>query len=112
MRVLCPVANHPINIPDDFGGTQIVCPQCNCVIVLDPKERSSAIQANAPPNLSATPVDSREPKNLHEQIYDGLPPLAVMMALKRREGPAYDADDDKLKMSEDDWKALAAFESL
>ena len=37
MRVRCPQANHPIDVPDDFVGTQVFCPQCKCVVVLDPK---------------------------------------------------------------------------
>jgi hypothetical protein len=94
-------------VPKDFVGTQFVCPLCQWVISLDSTGRDGSIQASA-----AAASKGNEPKNLEEQIYDGLPPLAIMMALKRRKGPAYDADDRKFEMTEDDWKALAAFEAM
>jgi hypothetical protein len=41
-----------------------------------------------------------------------LPPLSVMMALRKQKGQGYDANDLKLEMTADDWKALAAYESV
>ncbi len=105
MLVRCQKGNHMVQVPDDFVGAHFVCPTCQCSISLD---RQGSIQATSPP------PKSREPKNLEEQIYDGLPPLAVMMAARRKPGHAYDDDDpnQKFQMTEDDWKALAAFEAM
>ena len=104
--MICPYANHPLNIPDDFAGTQVICPQCQRPIVLD--RSAGQIQEGVP-----TVDRPQEANDLEERIYDGLPPLSVMLAL-RRKGRSYDADDlpAKYEMTPDDWKALEAFESL
>ncbi|HZZ80871.1 MAG TPA: hypothetical protein VFE62_20380 [Gemmataceae bacterium] len=115
MRLRCPAENCPIELPDDLLGSKIRCPHCGTLILIDAKYRESAspqIREGEPAGAPEKP-DPREPSNLENQIYDGLPPLAVMMALRRRGGkPAYDQDElnQRYPMTDDDWKALAAFE--
>ncbi len=109
MRLRCPENNCPIDVPDDLVGVRIRCPHCGASIVVDSQqgvESASQIKAGGPG------AKSNDAPNLENQIYDGLPPLAVMMALKRQKGIAYDAHDfaSKFEMTEDDWRALTAFE--
>jgi hypothetical protein len=116
MRLRCPAENCPIDVPDELRGTRIRCPHCGSLILIDDKYRETGslqIQEGPPPGAPEKP-DPRQASNLENQIYDGMPPLAVMMALRRqREGkPAYDLDElnQRFPMTDDDWKALAAFE--
>lgn len=111
MRLRCPARKCPIEVPDDLVGARIRCPHCGELIIVDAQdgEGRSDIQPGLPPGAP----DPREVKNLENQIYDGLPPLSVMLELRRRKGgPAYDQEElnRRYPMTEDDWKALAAFE--
>ena len=110
MRLRCPAKNCPIEVPDDLAGVRIRCPHCGASLVVDPKFR----EASAEEIQAGSPTAAREPVNLENQIYDGLPPLAVMMALRRKGGAKYDADDfnRKYEMTDDDWRALSAFEAV
>lgn len=109
MRLRCPHANCLIEVSDELVGTRIRCPHCSFSFIVAAKD--------AEPHADQFKVGDPAPKskeapNLENQIYDGLPPLAVMIALKRQQGEAYDAYDfaSKFEMTEDDWKALDAFE--
>jgi DNA-directed RNA polymerase subunit RPC12/RpoP len=112
MRLRCSANRCPIEVPDDLVGARIRCPHCGALIVVDAKDgdyQSVQVQPGEP----AGAPNPKEVSNLENQIYDGLPPLSVMMELRRRKGrAAYDADElsRRYPMTEDDWKALAAFE--
>jgi hypothetical protein len=120
MRLRCPQKNCPIDVPDDLVGVRIRCPHCGAWLDVDPKYRDTAseqIQAGAPDMTLDAITEKPKPKEsvkLENQIYDGLPPLAVMMALHRQKGADFDADDyaSRYPMTDDDWKALSAFESV
>ena len=110
MRLRCPNNNCPLDVSDDLVGVRIRCPHCGGLLFVDPKYAEPSpdqIQASKPTD-KPTPKD---PIDLERQIYDGLPPLALMMALKRRQGYDYDARDfgSNHEMTDDDWKALDAF---
>jgi DNA-directed RNA polymerase subunit RPC12/RpoP len=112
MRLRCPAKQCPIEVPDDLVGARIRCPHCGSLIVVDAKDcEGPSVQVQQ--GLPSGAPDPQEVSNLENQIYDGLPPLSVMMALRRRKGgPAYDQEElnRRYPMTEDDWKALAAFE--
>jgi DNA-directed RNA polymerase subunit RPC12/RpoP len=114
MRLRCPANKCPIDVPDDFVGARIRCPHCGTLILVEAKNgegRSDQVQ----PGLPTGAPDPKEVSNLENQIYDGRPPLSVMMELRRRKGkPAYDDEElsRRYPMTEDDWKALAAFEQV
>jgi hypothetical protein len=99
-------------VPDDLIGARIRCPHCGELIVIEAKDcegPSVHVQQGMPPGAP----DPKEASNLENQIYDGLPPLSVMLALRRRKGgPAYDQEElnRRYPMTDDDWRALAAFE--
>src|SRR5258708_37554106 len=97
MQLRCPENNCPIEVPDDLVGTRIRCPHCAAMLTVE-----------------APVSEGNESVNLEHQIYDGMPPLSVMMALRRQQGAAFDADDfaTRYPMTDDDWKALSAFESV
>jgi hypothetical protein len=100
--------------PDDLLGTRIRCPSCGEFFVVDRKyaEPPSEDVREGSPLGAAPKPDPREPINLENQIYDGLPPLSVMLALRRRQGRDFDEEEfsRRYPMTDDDWKALAAFE--
>ena len=118
MRLRCPHANCPIEVPDDLVGVRIRCPHCSAWLVVDAKYREASahqIQEGIPPpsldSLAEKP-SAKEVASLENQIYDGLPPLSVMLALRQRRD--YDRDDlgRRFEMTDDDWTALAAFEKV
>src|ERR1035438_10344839 len=111
MRLRCPAKQCPIEVPDDLVGARIRCPHCGELIVIAAKDfegPSAQVQQGLPPGAP----DPKEVSNLENQIYDGLPPLSVMLALRRKGGPAYNQEElnRRYPMTDDDWKALAAFE--
>ena len=120
MNLRCPENNCPIEVPDDLVGTRIRCPHCATWLLVEEKYRDTSspqIQAGEPNmslDASADKPTANESVNLENQIYDGLPPLSVMLALRRQQGAEFDADDfaRRYPMTDDDWKALAAFESV
>jgi hypothetical protein len=120
MRLRCPKENCPIDVPDDLVGVRIRCPHCGEWLVVDPKYRDASaeqIRAAVPDmslGASAEKPALQEPLNLENQIYDGLPPLAVMIAVRRQQGSHFTPDDlaARYPMTDDDWKALSAFESV
>ena len=109
MRVHCPNRNCPIDVPDDFAGAKIRCPQCGHLFIVEAGQRdplAEQIQATAPkPTVKKTPA-------LENQIYDGLPPLSLMIALRRQRAGIDPGDIHQFEMTDDDWKALAAFEKV
>jgi hypothetical protein len=114
MQVRCPANNCPIEVSEDLLGARIRCPHCGELVFLEDKPGAAPsphVQSGTPPGAPLT--DPRDALKLDSQIYDGLPPLAVMMALRRQQGRDFDADDfnRRYPMTEDDWKALAAFET-
>jgi hypothetical protein len=112
MQFRCPANNCPIEVSDDLIGMRIRCPHCAAMLTVERSaSETSAVQPGAPDGVSKPPKES---VNLEHQIYDGLPPLSVMMALRRQQGAAFDADDfaARYPMTDDDWKALSAFESV
>jgi hypothetical protein len=120
MRLRCPHKNCPIDVPDDLVGVRIRCPHCGEWLDVDPKH-SDTLTEQIPAGVPDITLDAitQKPKptqsiKLENQIYDGLPPLAVMMALHRQKGAEYDKDDyaSRYPMTEDDWRALSAFESV
>jgi hypothetical protein len=114
MQLRCPNDNHLITVPDKLIGQRIKCPHCDTWMTVEAPP-SSQIQTGMP-NLSLDGANKppKETVNLEHQIYDGMPPLSVMMALRRQQGAAFDADDfaECFPMTDDDWKALSAFESV
>jgi hypothetical protein len=113
MKVRCPAHEGLIEVAEDLAGGRIRCPECSEIVFVEPASEetpSSQIQASTPKGMKPSPS---EPANLERQIYDGLPPLSVMMALRRGRGASGDADFDiRQQMTPDDWKALSAFESV
>ena len=110
MRFRCPHQNCPVEVPNDMIGMRIRCPHCEAFFVLDLQYREDSaeqIQTKAP---AAAPL-AKEPSNLGEQIYDGLPPLSLMIAMRRQKGLDYDDLEAKYQMTPDDWRALDAYES-
>lgn len=111
MRVRCPKDGVPFDVPDDMVGMHVQCPHCGHRIPVTHEDRhtsSEQIQAETPipkPSVSS---------DIENSIYDGLPPLSVMMALRRGKGPSYDDDElaRRYPMTDDDWKALSAFETV
>jgi hypothetical protein len=117
MRLRCPKENCPINVPDELLGTTIRCPLCMSLIVVDARDRDRSAEQFKPGDPSVTPESEaakKEAPDLENRIYDGLPPLSVMIALRKRQGANYDASDfaRRYEMTDDDWKALDAFESV
>ena len=125
MRLRCPAKNCPIDVPDDLVGQRIHCPHCGHELVVDPKyrdapspdDRVDAIQPGLPDMTldSATEMPKTPPTTkLENQIYDGLPPLSVMIALRRQQGVNFDKEEmaRRYPLSEDDMRALSAFESV
>jgi hypothetical protein len=120
MRLRCPQKNCPIDVPDDLVGVRIRCPHCGAWLDVDEKYREPSdeqIQASMPVlsfDTKAPKPKPAEPIKLENQIYDGLPPLSLMIALHQRKGHDADANDyaSRYPMTEDDWKALSAFESI
>jgi hypothetical protein len=111
MRIRCPNHGGPFDVPDDQRGQRIVCPYCDYVIFEALDANSEQIKPAGPP---ARPT-VRDAPNLENRVYDGLPPLSVMLALRAQQrGLAYDDIDLDVRqhMTDDDWKALAAFEKL
>ncbi|MBI2807402.1 MAG: hypothetical protein HYX68_20665 [Planctomycetes bacterium] len=112
MRLRCPHNNCPIEVPDDMVGVRIRCPHCGNPLLIESRycdETSNGFTVSEP----APGPNPNEPANLENHVYDGLPPLAMMMALRRRRGvPGYDDVDNRSKyeMTDDDWRALDAFE--
>src|SRR6476620_4604482 len=110
MRVRCPVGNHTIDLPDDSLGARVRCPMCNQLFFVETD------QCEEPPSeqiAAAAPAEPapRDEKDLTQRIYDGLPPLSVMIALRRQQGRHQDADElFALEMTPDDWRALEAYE--
>jgi hypothetical protein len=106
MRVRCIKDGSTFDVPDDMVGMKVQCPQCGHQQFVGSK--TDQVQAHPPVPKPSVPA------NLENQIYDGLPPLSVMIALRRGKGPSYDEDDllQRFPMTEDDWKALAAFEAV
>ena len=93
MRLRCPARKCPIDVPDDLVGARIRCPHCGELIFIGAKDGESQSD-QVQPGLPAVAPDPKEVSNLENQIYDGLPPLSVMMELRRRTGrPAYDDDE-------------------
>jgi hypothetical protein len=107
-------------LPDDLVGMRIRCPHCAEWLVGDPKYRDTSaeqIPVGVPDmslGASAEKPAAQEPLNLENQIYDGLPPLAVMIAVRRQQGSLFTSEDvaTRCLMTDDDWKALSAFESV
>ncbi len=114
MLVRCPNGNHSIELDDDLIGARVRCQKCGFVFFVNEADRESgSTQVQSKPPI-ATPGIDKENANLAERIYDGLPPLSVMLALRRQNGRYDDADglDVRAQMTPDDWKALDAYESV
>ena len=105
MRVRCSKNGCPFDVPDDMVGARIRCPHCGHLMFVEP-ETSEQVQPGVPP--AAKPKDAVK---LENQLYDGLPPLSVMMALRRQQANLPEAPAS-LEMTEDDWKALSAYEQV
>jgi hypothetical protein len=107
LRVRCPSGDHTVELDDELAGARVRCPTCGRLFFAHGDALAAAIQpaiaepANAP---AAKDVD-----HLKDRIYDGLPPLSVMIAL-RRQNQDVDDHDAKLQMTPDDWRALDAYE--
>ncbi len=103
MRLRCPERNCPLDLPDELLGQSARCPHCGCEFVVASRHRDLTLDeehdAESDAN-DATPIEHR--------LYDGLPPLSVMLAI--RAGRPLD-DRAAEAMTDDDWKALSAFES-
>jgi hypothetical protein len=118
IRMRCPHQGCPINVADELAGKRIRCPHCEQFLVVDAADRRGAseqIQAVPPtPPLELEPRPSRpRPDPAEDRLYEGLPPLSVMLALREGRGPRW-KDDRELRdqMTPDDWKALDAFETV
>jgi len=117
MRLRCPDQGCSISVPDELLGTKIRCPLCGSLILVDARDRDLSVEQFKPGDPSVTPESEaakKEAPDLENRIYDGLPPLSVMIALRKRQGANYDAADyaRRYEMTDDDWKALDAFESV
>jgi hypothetical protein len=117
MRLRCPAHDCAISLPEELLGTTIRCPVCGSLISVHEHDRdlsAEQIKPGDPSVTSASEAAKNEVRDLENQIYDGLPPLSVMLALRKRQGANYDARDfaHRYEMTDDDWKALDAFESV
>lgn len=120
MRLRCPTdCRHEFDLPDDIaGGARVRCPACGKLLIVPDRGEAGHVQAGFPSlslDRETEVVPAKAPVNLERQIYDGVPPLSVMLALKRRGGGETDDDADldiRHAMSDEDWTALAAFEEL
>jgi hypothetical protein len=113
MRLRCPEKNCPVDVPDDMFGMTIRCPHCGSSFVANEKNRENVADVPQLSIDSSSKQPGKKPVQLEHQIYDGLPPLAVMMAMRRQQA-GFDLDDIAVQkaMTADDWKALAAFEQI
>jgi hypothetical protein len=102
MRLRCPHHGCPIDVADDMLGARIRCPHCEELLFVDPRYQEGAPAAPEP--------KPPEPAGPEHRLYAGMPPLAVMLAI--RAGRAPDALDRHAEMTADDWQALAAFEKV
>ena len=104
MRLRCPHQNCPLDLSDDALGQEVRCPHCAGEFVVSSQHRDMTLDDDVAADSTfedTTPIEQR--------LYDGLPPLSVMLAI--RSGRPLD-DSAAQAMTEDDWKALSAFESL
>ncbi len=111
MRVRCPNKDCPFDVPDDLVGARVRCPHCFHLFFVEREEDAGATHVQAA--ASNAPADEKrtDPVRIENQIYDGLPPLAVMMALRRQQANLDDIPAE-LEMTDEDWQALSAFEQV
>jgi hypothetical protein len=114
MRVRCPKGNHFFDLADDTVGARVRCPLCSHLFFVE-----AALCEGEPPSeqikpTAPAPPIPRDEMELSHRLYDGLPPLSVMIAMRRQQGRHQEADDlaAKLEMTPDDWKALDAYECV
>ncbi len=104
MRIRCPHHNCSLDLPNEVLGRSVRCTQCDGEFIVGAQHRDLTLDDCA---ASAFPFE--EPTPIEHRLYDGLPPLSVMMAI--RAGRPLD-DRAAAAMTADDWKALSAFESV
>jgi hypothetical protein len=113
MRLRCPHQGCSIDVPDDMVGARMRCPHCEQLLFVDPQYMEGAagqIPATAP-DAEKKPLPG-EPARPEARLFAGMPPLALMLAMREGRGPAWDAGAVRAEMTDDDWKALALFEKM
>jgi hypothetical protein len=111
MRLRCPHHGCSIEVADDMLGARIRCPHCQELLFVDPQyQENAAEQAEAnDPSTAVEPVPD-DSADLDKRLYAGIPPLSLMLAVREGRAPAWDDRAIRAQMTDDDWKALAAFE--
>jgi hypothetical protein len=114
MRLRCPNQGCSIEVPDDMIGTRIRCPHCDQFLLADLRYREEDSQRYQ--HLSLDPPSKSghgEPAQLEHGLREGLPPLALMLAVRAGKGASWTEPRGLRKeMTDLDWKALAAFEQI
>jgi hypothetical protein len=117
MRLRCPHNGCSIEVADDMVGARIRCPHCEQLLFVDRQYEEGAAEplgAEIPtlaPDSEQKPQSS-EPARPEARLYAGMPPLALMLAIREGRGSAWDAGAIRAEMTDDDWKALALFEKV
>lgn len=114
MRVRCPKDNHFFDLADDSLGARVRCPQCSHLFFVEASHCEAEPPSEQFQPTSPVPPAPRDEGDLSHRLYDGLPPLSVMIAMRRQQGRHQEADEmaAKLEMTPDDWKALDAYECV
>lgn len=114
MRLRCPHNGCSIEIADDMVGARIRCPKYEQLLFVD---RQYLEGAAGPIGAESTPDREQKPRpgksaRPEASLYAGMPPLALMLAIREGRGSAWDAGAIRAEMTDDDWKALAMFEKV
>jgi hypothetical protein len=115
MRIRCPHHGCSIEVPGDFAGKWIRCPQCAQSVFVEPRGSDDAnIQIQPSMSLELDPrAGPTSGETTEKRVHAGLPPLSIMLGLREGRGRAWnDEADVRAHMTPADWKALAAFETV
>lgn len=116
LRLRCPHHGCSIDVADDKIGEWMRCPQCQQLLIVDPKHIEHPTAQPEAPDL-ALHAGSKRPPDKPDQgenrLYAGLPPLAVMLGIRQGRGANWkDVPAVHAQMTVADWAALAAFEKV
>jgi hypothetical protein len=118
VRLRCPHDGCTIEVADDLAGAQVRCPQCEQFLLVEPPFPEGP-KLELPPKKPAgapapeKPAGPARPGPVEKRLHAGLPPLAVLLGVREgRGGFGPDALAAPAEMTEEDWKALDAFEKV
>jgi hypothetical protein len=116
IRLRCPHNGCSIEVADDRLGARIRCPRCDQFLFADLQYLEGADLELPGQEPAAAPEPAPKPDapaRGEKRLRAGPPPLSLLLGL--REGRGSDWGDERAiraEMTEDDWKALAAFEKV